>query len=169
MQKWLGLVLLAAFTLAACAVPAAVPRSKSPAAAAGKTIFVTRHMQKGEGEDPSLSGEGAAAAQGLAHRLAAEGISAIFATPTRRAMETAAPLASLTGVPVTRYDPRNPQQLVASVAAAQGSVLVVGHSNTVHDLVARFGGVRPAPLMEQDYGTLFMVDRRGGVRSIEVR
>ncbi len=169
MQKWLGLVLLAALTLGACAAPAAAPPPKSVASGAGKTIFVTRHMQKAQGEDPSLSGEGAAAAQSLARMLADEGISAIFATPTRRAMETAAPLSKLTRVPVTPYDPRNPRQLVALVAAAQGSVLVVGHSNTVHDLIARFGGAPPAPLTEQDYGTVFIIDAKGGVRAIEVR
>lgn len=168
MQRWLGL-LLVALTLGACTAPAADPPSRSVVLAAGKTIFITRHMQKAEGEDPSLSDEGAVAAQTLAHRLANEGISAIFATPTRRAMETAAPLSKLSAVPTTRYDPRNRDQLVALVAKAQGSVLIVGHSNTVHDLVARFGGVPPAPLTEQDYGTVFMVDVRGGVRTFQVR
>lgn len=168
MRKWPGLVLLAVFTLGACAAPLAPRASNSVASATGHTIFVTRHMHKAEGEDPSLSAEGAAAAQSLAAMLADEGIAAIFATPTRRAMETAAPLSALTGVPVTRYDAQDPGQLVASVAGARGPVLVVGHSNTVHDLVARFGGVPPAPLTEQDYGTVFVIDDRGGVRAVEI-
>lgn len=127
-------------------------------------------MQKAEGADPSLSAEGAANAERLAKALADKGIAAIFATPTRRAMETAAPTARRTGVEITPYDPRDPQSLAAAVYAARGAVLVVGHSNTVPDLVARFGGrTPPAPLTEQDYGTVFVVDAEGGVETFEVR
>lgn len=96
------------------------------------------------------------------------GIVAIFATATKRAMETAAPLANLTGVAITPYDPRSPQLLARSVAAVPGAVLVVGHSNTVHDLIARFGGAPQTPLTEQDYGLLFVIDAKGGVEVLEV-
>lgn len=134
-----------------------------------KTIYVTRHMQKLDGADPSLSPEGAAAAEALADFLVDRGISKIFATQTRRAMETAAPLAKLIGVKVTAYDPRNSQQLAIEVAASKGSVLVIGHSNTVHDLVQRFGGkTPPAPLSEQDYGAVFVINPRGDVTVFEV-
>ena len=168
MQKWLAMVLLAAFTLGACATASTNPATKSAVPAEGKTIFVARHLQKAEGEDPPLSDEGAAASKRLAEMLRSEGISAIFATPTRRAMETAAPLSRLAGVPITQYDPRNPQPLAARIAGAEGSVLVVGHSNTVHHLIALFGGHPPPPLTEQDYGTVFIIDAKGGVRTVEV-
>ena len=48
-------------------------------------------------------------------------------------------------------------------------MLIVGHSNTVPDLVAAFGGTRPAPMSEEDFGTLFVVEPDGTVAATEVR
>jgi len=146
---------------------AAIP---SQAVLAADTIFVMRHLQKAEGNDPPLSPEGAANAKALADLLARSGIKAIFATPTRRDIETAAPLAARLGIKVTSYDAANPGALVSAVAAIPGSVLVVGHSNTVPDLVARFGGKQPVTLTEQDYGTLFAVTHDdGNVTQIKIQ
>ncbi len=123
-----------------------------------------RHLHKGDGSDPALSATGAAAAERLAGRLAGKGITAIFATSTRRAMETAAPLAQRTGLQITPYDPGDPAALVAAAASRPGAVLVVGHSNTVHDLASRFGArTPPAPLADNDYGRVFIVKPSGEV------
>lgn len=128
-------------------------------AAAATQIYIMRHLQKAEGTDPPLSPAGAAEAQQLASLLGGNGtIRAIFATQTERAMETAAPLAKRLGLTVTPYDPNAPQRLVEAVKAIHGAVLIVGHSNTVPDLVTRFGGV-PAPVIgDEDYGTVFIVN-----------
>jgi broad specificity phosphatase PhoE len=140
------------------------------AALAADTVFVVRHMQKAVGADPPLSAEGAANATALADMLAKSGIRAIFATPTRRAMETAQPLAARLGLTVMPYDPGKPDALAAKVAAMPGAVLVVGHSNTVPDLVARVGGKEKVALTEQDYGTVFVVTHDDGkVSRIEVQ
>lgn len=136
--------------------------------AAHKTVFVIRHLQKGEGADPSLTAQGAASAQRLADLLQDKKIVAAFATPTRRAMETAAPLAKRLGIAVTPYDPRDARALVAAVAAARGPVLVIGHSNTVPDLVAAFGGSSPGALTDEDYGTVFVVGPDGEVSELAV-
>ncbi len=131
-------------------------------ALAADTVFVMRHLQKADGADPPLSAEGAANARAVADMLGKSGIKAIFATPTRRAMETAQPLAARLGLTVKAYDPSKPDQLAASVAAMPGAVLVVGHSNTVPDLVARFGGKQAITLGEQNYGTVFVVTNDDG-------
>ncbi len=131
-------------------------------------VYIIRHLQKAKGDDPALTSEGAANAQRLAAMLAGANITAVYATRTRRAMETGAPLASQIGVAITPYDPRNPDALAAEVAGSKGSVLVVGHSNTVGDLVTRFGGNTAPELTEQDYGTLFMVDEAGNVNEFGV-
>lgn len=169
MRLWPGLALLAALA-AFAGVSAKVPPPPSSAeSAAPKKVFVIRHLQKGGGEDPPLTAEGAANAERLSAMLADEGIVAIFATPTRRAMETAAPLAKRLGISIRSYDPDDPDALVRAASAASGPVLVVGHSNTVPDLVARFGGMRPAPISDGDYGTVFVVDQDGTVAATEVR
>ena len=156
--------LIATLILAALAAgPAAA------AAVAADPIYVIRHLQKAQGDDPSLTDEGRRNAEALASMLAEKNIVAVFATPTRRAMETGEPLAKRLGIAVTPYDPRDADALVAAVAAANGPVLVVGHSNTVPDLVARFGGPRPAAIDEDSYGTLFLVGAGGKVTTLELR
>ena len=132
-------------------------------------VFVIRHLQKADGPDPSLTAQGHANAQRLAAMLRDRGIKAIFATPTRRAMETGEPLAKALGLKVTPYDPANVAALAAAVRSASGPVLIVGHSNTVPALVALFGGARPAPIGDDDYGTLFEVAADGKVTSAPVR
>lgn len=167
MKRALSAILPAVVMLLGCA--AGLPASAPEARTAKKAVYVTRHMQKLGGDDPSLSAEGNAGAERLADALADKGVAAIFATATRRAMETAAPLSLRTGVPITAYDPRNPQALIAAAATSPGAILVVGHSNTVHDLVARFGGrTPPAPLTENDYGAVFVISETGGVDVFEV-
>ena len=134
-------------------------------AAAAETVYVIRHMQKAQGDDPALTAEGAANARTLADLLAAKGITAIYATTFNRTQQTGAPLAARLGLAVTPYDPRNPAAMVAAAGAAKGAVLVIGHSNTVPELVERFGGERPADIPETDYGSLFVV--RSGSAKVE--
>jgi broad specificity phosphatase PhoE len=143
---------------------AALAAAVAQPAIAADTVYVMRHLQKAEGADPPLSAEGAANAQALATRLANSGIKAIFATSTARAMQTGEPLAKALGLAVTTYDPRDPAALVKAASTVNGAVVIVGHSNTVPDIVARFGGT-PVPLGEQDYGTVFVV--KPGTAAVE--
>jgi phosphohistidine phosphatase SixA len=145
--------MIRAFAGAAAVLLALVPL---PAIAAD-TIYVMRHLQKGAGDDPALTSEGTKGAAAVAKILGSESIAAVFATPTRRAQQTGAPLAAKRGIAVTLYDPGDPQKLATAVAAVKGAVLIVGHSNTVPDLVAMFGGDRPAPLADSDYGTIYVL------------
>ena len=129
-----------------------------PPPALAAPIYVIRHLERAPGDnDPSLSERGAVRAEQLSQILAGANVKAVFATATKRAQETGAPLAKRLGLTVTTYNPRDIDALAAAVDAAGGPVLIVGHSNTVASLVARFGGTRPAELSEQDYGTLFVV------------
>ncbi|MEO6433101.1 MAG: histidine phosphatase family protein [Sphingomicrobium sp.] len=126
------------------------------------TVYVTRHMHKAAGDDPMLSDEGMAEAQRLAAALRNKGVAVIFVTATRRSRQSGEPLAAVTGAPIEVYDPKNTAALVTRIAAIPGSVLVVGHSNTVPELVVAFGGPAIGPMAETDYGRLFAIRRVDG-------
>ncbi|MGJ8606250.1 MAG: SixA phosphatase family protein, partial [Marivita sp.] len=153
MRIWQGIALLLALALSACMTPQA---QDSSAVDGADAVYVIRHLQKAAGDDPVLTSEGAANAQILAAMLENKGITAIYSTDTRRTMQTAEPLAERIGLTINAYDHRQPEALAALVAANEGAVLVVGHSNTVGDLITHFGGTTAPVLTEQDYGTLFM-------------
>lgn len=154
------LAALLLFALAACATTA--PEAPAP------SWYVVRHLQKAEGQDPGLSAEGARNAERLASRFGDDRPAAIYVSTTRRARETAAPLAARLGLTLKEYDPRDTPGLVARVKAEAGTVVVVGHSNTVPEIVARLGGARPADLAETDYGDIFRVRRDGSVERLRL-
>ena len=139
------------FLLSALVLLAAV----APSAVEAAPVYIIRHLERapGDNKDPPLTERGALRAGQLMDVLAQARIKAVFATATKRAQETGAPLARRLGMGVTTYNPRDMDALVAAVKAADGPVLIVGHSNTVADLVARFGdrrriSVRVEPIVE---------------------
>ncbi len=140
------------------------PAGPAVATAPAHKVWVMRHLPPADGADPQLSAEGARMAAALPDFLQAAAIKAVFVTDTRRARETAAPLAAKLGLAPEVYDPANPAALVARVAAVNGEVLVVGHSNTTPDLVARFGGAPIAPLGHADFGSVWRIDAPGDTR-----
>jgi phosphohistidine phosphatase SixA len=144
--------LLALFLLglaAACAGIGAEPARPS--------YYVMRHLQKAAGPDPALSDAGRANAERLAAWFGRHPPAAIYVSTTRRARETAAPLAARLGLTAKEYDPSDTPGLIARVRAETGIVLIVGHSNTVPEIVERLGGARPADLGEQDFGDVWAV------------
>lgn len=136
------------------------------------TVYVVRHAEKDAGEDPDLSPRGKLRALALPEALELAELAAIYASPTKRTQQTAAPVAALTGLEVTRMPPTDYEGLLQRVRSHAGeAVLVVGHSNTVPPMLAALG-VRDhvAPLDEGDYGDLFVVSVPAeGAATLEVR
>ena len=154
------------FMTAAIALLAAACATAVPEAPREEAYYVMRHLQKGAGDNPGLTEEGQRCAAALARDLAGSRIRAIYASTTRRAQETAGPLGTRTNVAISLYDPRDTAGLVARVQAETGSVLVVGHSNTVPEIVERLGGARPADLADDRYGEVWRVARTGGAVTV---
>lgn len=124
--------------------------------------FVMRHLHTPKGErDPDLTEEGRRQAALLADRLAPERVAAIHVSDYRRTRQTAAPLAARLGLTPIVYDPADTLGLVARVRAGPKPVLIVGHSNTVPEIVAQLGGTRPAPLVHADFGDLWRIGPGG--------
>ena len=126
--------------------------------AAPNIIYVTRHGEKAaDAKDPDLTAQGQDRARTLARMLGKAGIGAVFSTPTKRTRQTAQPLAALAGVEVQAYDPAKPGAMVDKVKALAGAVLVVGHSNTVPDLVKLLGGAAVPPIADDEFDRLYQL------------
>jgi broad specificity phosphatase PhoE len=160
------LLLTATCTPAPDAPPALNPTPAAAATApAATTIFIVRHAERAseEDRDSPLSEPGQARAVALADALAGAGIEAIYTTQYRRTRETAAPLASRLGLPITPDTTTGgtapARDLARRMAAAHpgGSVLLVGHSNTVPAMVHELGGPELPELHASRYGDLFIV------------
>ena len=149
-RLWL---LAALAALAACATATAPP---APA------IYVVRHLNTPAGErDPDLLPEGRRNADLLAAWFGPVRPRAIYVSDFRRTRQTAAPLAARLGLEPLVYDPADTPGLIARVRAGPLPALIVGHSNTVPDIVAALGGSRPAPLVHEDFGDIWRVDADG--------
>lgn len=121
-------------------------------------IYLVRHAEKESGgKDPELTAQGQARAQNIAAILHKTGIANIFSSQYKRTMQTAHAVAQRTGVPVQAYDPAAPKHLVERVKSLDGVVLVVGHSNTLPELVRLFGGAPGADIADNEYARLYQL------------
>ena len=137
-------------------------------ALAQRAIFVVRHAERareGPEADIPLSKLGAEHAAHLAEILKNAGVTAIYATETTRARQTGEPLAQLMKLSIKTYDTRDEKgNMTAAPFAAKlktdernGVVLVVGHSNTVPDILAACGATEPVRIGPDEYGDLFLL------------
>jgi broad specificity phosphatase PhoE len=123
-------------------------------------IYLVRHGEKeAAGKDPELTAQGKARAQNIATILQKAGIRAVFSSPYARTKQTADAVARNNGVEVQTYDPGKPALLIEKVKTLNGAVLVVGHSNTLPELVRLFGGAPGADIADNEYDRLYQVTR----------
>ena len=142
---------------------------------ASHPVYVMRHLNTPAGEpDPDLLPEGRAAAVALADLMETDPFQganrpvAIYVSDYKRTRQTAAPLAARLALNLTVYDPRDTAGLLTRVRAESGPVLIVGHSNTVPDIIAALGGTRPAPLVHEDFGDLWIVQPGGATTKLRL-
>ena len=132
------------------------------ASSAAPTIFLVRHAEKARGlwidrKDPQISRAGRERAQALARILRDVPFTAIYVTELKRTQQTAAPTASLRGLRATIVPAKATPALVARLKKERGHVLVVGHSNTIPDILKTLGVRHPPAIDEADYDNLFVV------------
>ncbi|HEU0209176.1 MAG TPA: histidine phosphatase family protein [Candidatus Binatia bacterium] len=122
------------------------------------TVFIVRHAEKADGsKDAELSEAGRARAEVLANMLKDSKISAIYATEFKRTQQTAAPLAKALGLTVTILPAENQAALVAKLRTSIGASLVVGHGNTIPNIIKALGITEPVNIPDTDYDNLFVV------------
>jgi phosphohistidine phosphatase SixA len=136
------------------------------------TVFLIRHAEREDEprQDPPLKKEGVARSQELARLLNGANIKAIFTSQFARTKQTAQPLASKMGLTVTSFtlksNPSNPRLIaaestkeVADKILERGgeSVLVIGHSNSIPDVIKMLGGDTVPSIDERKFDDLFIV------------
>jgi broad specificity phosphatase PhoE len=127
-------------------------------ATAQSTIFIVRHAEKADAtKDPDLSEAGRTRAEALAKTLRDANITAIYATEFKRTQQTAAPLAKVLGITVTILPAKDNAALAAKLRASTGNAVVVGHGDTIPDLIKALGISDPINIAENDYDNLFAV------------
>lgn len=130
----------------------------TPAAPGKGLIILVRHAERSQAaasDDPPLTDAGNARAQRLAAMLAKSRITTVFVTRFQRTQETARPLADL--LKLTPIDKSDSDQLIAELRTrGSDTVLVVGHSDTVPDVIKAFGGPT-VTIDDDDFDDLFVL------------
>jgi broad specificity phosphatase PhoE len=128
-------------------------------ASAQPVVVIVRHGEKATngGNDPELSSAGRARADALARILKDAGITAIFTTELKRTQETAAPTSTLAHVTPTVVAAKDTASLIAKLHQLTGNALVVGHGDTIPNIVKALGINAPVNIPDADYSELLIV------------
>jgi phosphohistidine phosphatase SixA len=121
------------------------------------TILLVRHADR-QGSADALNTAGTNRAQELVHVLEKSGISVIYISEALRAQQTAAPIASQLGITPVALPAADVAGLVSTIRSNNSgqTVLVVGHSNTVPQIIAEFGG--PSVIIgENEFDNLYVL------------
>jgi broad specificity phosphatase PhoE len=143
-------------------------------ASCSRTIYVVRHAEKVaatdttvkmNASDPPLSEAGKVRAIVLREELETKKIKHIYSSNYLRTISTAQPLVEATGVKLELYNTRDSlDYLIEKVKKMKDNILIVGHSNTVDDLVNKItgGNYVTGDLPDAQYDNLFILTQKGG-------
>lgn len=145
--------------------PPAIPDGRSET-----TVYLIRHAEKTSDteEDPDLSARGRARAESLAVQLRDSGVNIIITSHLRRTRQTAAPLAKLrnirpTVIPISPTLAAHERNTALEVLRHPGAtVLVVGHNNTIPNIVDRLGGGKIGDICTWEYANLIIMTLEKG-------
>lgn len=127
------------------------------------TVILVRHAEKAvvppENKDPDLSTAGLARAEAIRKMFAEAGVGAIYATQFKRTQQTAKPLAEKLGLPVTQVEAKKTSDLVKQIRVQNAGqvIFIVGHNNTVPEIIAELGGPKLPIIPETEYDNLYIL------------
>ncbi len=136
--------------------------------ACGHTYYVVRHAEKAiqaqnMSSDVPLTTLGSQRALTLKDLLQRKKISAVYSTNTIRTMSTAKPTADYFHVTIQQYGPKPDSSFILALKLLKKNALIVGHSNTVDDIVNGLTGTTTvaADLQDNEYDNLFVIKING--------
>ncbi|HQR36104.1 MAG TPA: histidine phosphatase family protein [Blastocatellia bacterium] len=135
------------------------------------TVYLVRHAEKAAAPaaDPPLLEAGTKRAEMLARTLSKAGITTIITSQYQRTKLTAEPLARQLGVTATvipvamstmnarELSPQYLKEVADRATVNGGNVLIVGHSNTVPELIKALGGDILPTIDDATYDDLFVI------------
>jgi broad specificity phosphatase PhoE len=137
---------------------------------AQEVIYIVRHSDPPSTlsfdeilDETPLSESGQQRAKMLAERLKDAGVTAIYATQTKRTVETAEPLAKILGLEIRINAGEDTDGLVRLLHSENGKdrVLVVGHWSTIPEILKALGYPEEVKIERSAYDNLFVVFPRG--------
>lgn len=127
--------------------------------AAPDQILLFRHAEKQAGKDPSLTDSGKQRAIWLADFLSEYQPNKLFTTDYKRTKETLAPLAKKQQITVVIYNPRELDAFAEKLKKLNGTIVVVGHSNTTPKLAGLLTGKTYKQFDEKEFDSYFEIKR----------
>ena len=130
------------------------------------TVIFVRHAEKAlePADDPGLSPAGQRRVAELTRQLkdadVVAGIDVVYSTPYRRTEETARPIAEALNLPINSYDAGDTEEVMERILREHKGkiILVVGHSNTVPQLMYDMGASKKVPeIQENEYDNIYIV------------
>lgn len=138
--------------------------------ACGRKYYIVRHAEKAQEStgstmhtagNPPLSGAGEQRAKDLAERLKQEKIQQIYSTNTTRTKQTATPTAEWFNLSIETYG-KIDSVFIQQLKSIKKNTLIVGHSNTVDDLVNKLTGKSIlTDLPDAAYDNIYILTKKG--------
>jgi broad specificity phosphatase PhoE len=123
------------------------------------TVILVRHAERLNSSDTtSISEIGMERAQALAHVLRASGLTRVYVSEKARTLQTAGPTAAAFGVTPVQITANEAGRYADSVKAHRGDViLIVGHSDTIPEIIGKLGISSPPSIPSSEFDHLFVV------------
>ncbi len=123
-----------------------------------QSIYLVRHAEKSDGgKDPELSPVGISRAETLSRMLRDTNIKAVFSTEFKRTKMTAAKTAD--ALKLTVQASNDQEKLIKTLKEdkSSDSALVVGHSNSIPEIIKALGSEAKIEIAETEFDNLFIL------------
>jgi broad specificity phosphatase PhoE len=137
-----------------------------------EAIYLVRHAEREDASsDSKLSAAGETRAVRLAEWLRTARITHIYTSEFRRTIQTAAPFATASHLSPQQTPASDRDALTTRIGAlgAHDRALVVGHSNTIPELIRAFGVQTPVAILDTEFDNIFIVVPRKDAEPVLLR